>query len=111
MSNVPKKNHSEFIHIDMSNVPTMKLPGFFHAKIKEIIIEKYPEECKGGLTEEKFEELFLRLVHENDKNLKWEKASTYGGALDEHLEFQTGSQIEQSAQKVDKFLAGLAKRK
>jgi hypothetical protein len=95
----------------MSNVPTMKLSEFFHAKIKEIIMKKYPEECEGELTEEKFEELLIRLVHENDEILEWEKTSTYGGALDEHLEFQTGSQIEQSAQKMDKFLAGFAKRK
>jgi isocitrate dehydrogenase kinase/phosphatase len=93
-------------------MPTdVNLSEFFHTKIKETIKKKYPREYTDNLTEEEFEGLLLRLVHDNDMNLKWENASAYGGSVDSHLEFQTGLEVKQSAQKVDKFLAPFAKTK
>ncbi len=91
---------------NMPNVLDVDLSEFFHTKIKEVLKEKYPDEYSETLTKEEFEKLLLRLVHENDQNLIWDKTSAYGGALDEHLDFKTGLQLDQLRQKLDKILAG-----
>ena len=90
----------------MSNVKSVNLSEFFHTKMKKLLKETYPNEYSDTLTKEKYEELLSRLVHENDKNLAWDKTSTYGGALDEHLEFKTGLQLDELRRKADKILAG-----